>query len=136
MDFGEKYYEKSRLNNNIISLKLQEFQNLIEDFNLQNFEKFSTFLEKINKNKSEIFKPIKDIKNIFNINIKNSENINSESKVHKKISSKRISMNKMEIDKSSSIKEIEKQKTKNNFIGKSSQIANGKLRNKVNDNSF
>ena len=137
LDFGEKYYEKSRLNNNIISLKLQEFQNLIEDFNLNNFEKFSKFLENINKNKSELFKPIRDIKNIFNINIKNSESKNdSESKLQKKISSKRISMNKMESDKSSSKKEIEKQKTKNNAFGKSPQINSGKLKNKINDNSY
>ena len=137
LDFGEKYYEKSRLNNNIISLKLQEFQNLIEDFDLNNFEKFSKFLENINKNNSELFKPIRDFKNIFNINIKKSESKNdSESKLQKKISPKMISMNRMESVKSSSKKEIEKQKTKNNAFGKSPQINSGKLKNKINDNSY
>ena len=117
IDFSEKYYEKNRLNNNIISLKLQEFQNLIEDFNLQNFEKFSKFLENINKNKPEISKSIRDIKNIFNINIKNTQ-----PKFQKKTSSRMNPINKMEFDKSSSKKEI----------GKHS----GKLKNIVNDNSY
>ena len=75
LDFSEKYYEKSRLNNNIISLKLQEFQNLIEDFNLVNYEKFSKFLDNVNKNMSGI-KPLKNIKNIFNIILKNKGNNN------------------------------------------------------------
>ena len=138
IDFSEKYYEKSRLNNNIISLKLQEFQNLIEDFNLYKLENFSQFLENINKNKSELFKPNRDIKTIFSINIKNNESKNdSDSNFQRKVSSKRISINKMKIEKSSSSKkEIEKLKNKNNVIVNSPKIDNLKLKNKVNDNSY
>ena len=39
----------------------------------------------------------------------------------------------MEIDKSSSKKELENQKTKNDVIGKSPQIGSGKLKININD---
>jgi len=135
LDFSEKFYEKSRANNSVISLKLQEFQNIIDDFNLTNLEKYSKFLDNLNKNKSELFKSNKDIKNIFNIRIKNNENKNeSESNLDKEIPSERKSVKKKKSDKNSF--NILKQKTKKNNEENSPQIDSKKPKNKELDNSY
>ena len=134
LDFSEKYYEKSRANNNIISLKLQEFQNVIDDFNLRNLEKYSKFLDNLNKNKSELFKSNKDIKNIFNIRVRNKENENeSESNLEKENLSRRKSVKKNPDINSFNIL---KQKTKKNKEENSPQIDSKKPKNKELDNSY
>jgi len=134
LDFSEKYYEKSKSNNNAISLKLQEFQNVIDDFNLGNLEKYSKFLDHLNKNKSELFKSNKDIKNIFNFRVKNNENKNeSEENKEKEIPSSRKSIKKKP-DKNSL--NILKKKTKKIIDENSPQIDGGRPKNKELDNSY
>ena len=76
LDFSEKFYDKNKSNSNIISLKLLEFQNLIDDFDLKHFEQYSKNLDNLNVKKSN--DPINnDIKSIFNLNI-NPDNSNSK----------------------------------------------------------
>ena len=134
LDFSEKFYEKSRANNSVISLKLQEFQNIIDDFNLTNLEKYSKFLDNLNKNKSELFKSNKDIKNIFNFRVKNNENKNeSEENKEKEIPSSRKSIKKKP-DKNSL--NILKKKTKKIIDENSPQIDGGRPKNKELDNSY
>ena len=73
LDFDEKDYDKNKTNNVLISLKLFEFQCLIDDFDLNNFEKYSINLETLNKRKYKEFIN-DDIKSIFKININNNSN--------------------------------------------------------------
>ena len=134
LDFSEKYYEKSKSNNNIISLKLQEFQKVIDDFNLSNLEKYSKFLDNLNKNKSELFKSNKDIKSIFNFRVKNSENKNeSEENLERGVPSRKKSIKKKP-DKNSP--NILKQKTKKLVVENSPQIDGRKPKNKDLENSY
>ena len=132
LDFSEKYYEKSKSNNNVICLKLQEFQNVIDDFNLGNLEKYSKFLDNLNKNKSKLFKSNKDIKNIFSIRLKNSENKN-ESEANKEIQSSRKSFKKKPDTNSFNILH---KKTKKIIDENSPQIDERKQKNKELDNSY
>ena len=134
LDFSEKYYEKSKSNNNVISLKLQEFQNVIDDFNLGNVEKYSKFLDNLNKNKSELFKSNKDIKYIFNFKVKNNENKNeSEANLEREFPSRKKSIKKKP-DKNSP--NFLKQKTKKIVVENSPQIDGGKPKNKELENSY
>ena len=68
LDFSEEKYNKNRSNNNMIILKLIEFQGIIDDFDIKSLEKYSEKLDSLNKNK---FKHSinKEGINIFNTNI-------------------------------------------------------------------
>ena len=98
MDYTEeKKYNKNNNNdsNNIINLKLIEFKQLMEDFDLNRFDNYSINLDYINKNKA-IYKNNKINNNNNNNNNKNNEtnnNINYEKKnvLNKKFISKEMS---------------------------------------------
>jgi hypothetical protein len=70
LDFSELFYDKNKVNSNIISLKLLEFEKLIDDFDLNNLD---TYSQKLNSNakKSGNNNSInnKDLKSIFNLNL-------------------------------------------------------------------
>ena len=70
LDFSELFYDKNKVNSNIISFKLIEFKKLIDDFDLNNLEKYSQKLDS-NAKKSGNNNLInnKDIKSIFNLNL-------------------------------------------------------------------
>ena len=66
LDFSEGHYDKNLLDiNNKIIFKLQELYNLINDFNLEQLQKYSKNINNINKTK----------KKDFNINDKNNNEI-------------------------------------------------------------
>ena len=52
MDLTVKEYDKSELTylDDIISLKLSEFKNIIDDFDLNMFDKYIKKIDKLNKN--------------------------------------------------------------------------------------
>jgi len=51
LDLSEKELNRNNINNNLIRLKLNEFKNIIEDFDLNQFEKYSKNLDNLEKNK-------------------------------------------------------------------------------------
>ena len=51
LDLSEQEYDKNNINNNVIRLKLDEFKNIIEDFDLNHFEKYSKNLDNLERNK-------------------------------------------------------------------------------------
>ena len=63
LDFSEEEYDKDKIinNNNLIICKLLEFKNIIDDFNLSNFQIYKLKIEKINKNQiTFLYKKIKE----------------------------------------------------------------------------
>ena len=66
LDLSEKEYNKNNINNNLIRLKIDEFKNIIEDFDLNKFEKYSKNLDNLEKNK------------LINLRIKHQNNGNFE----------------------------------------------------------
>ena len=103
LDFSEKEYDKSNIGkNNIMIWKLIEFRNIIDDFNLDKFQRYKINIDKLNKN--PINNLIKKENDSPNINIeKNNENEevikanSNNSKSSKNISSK-ISKKKLNIE--------------------------------------
>ena len=55
LDFSEEKYDKmnSTRNNNVVIWKLLELKNLIDDFDLNSFQKYLKNLDKLNKNKNK-----------------------------------------------------------------------------------
>ena len=51
MDLSEQEFDKNNFNNNIIRLKLDEFKNIIEDFDLDKFEKYTKNIDNLERNK-------------------------------------------------------------------------------------
>jgi hypothetical protein len=68
LDFSEEKYNKNKSNNNMIIIKLIEFQGLIDDFDIKSFEKYSKKLDSLNKNKFANSSNKEGI-NIFNTSI-------------------------------------------------------------------
>ena len=73
LDFSENLNNENRTNSNIIILKLFELQNLLNDFDLNNLEKYSKNIDNINKHKS-IYLNNKETEINSNLNIKNVQN--------------------------------------------------------------
>ena len=73
LDFSENTDNENRTNSNLIILKLLELQKLINDFNLNNLEKYSKNIDNININKS-IYLNNKDTEINLNSNINNVQN--------------------------------------------------------------
>ena len=70
LDFSELFYDKNKVNSNIISFKLSEFEKLIDDFDLNNLEKYSLKLDSnIKKSVNNNSFNNRDIKNIFNLDL-------------------------------------------------------------------
>jgi len=68
LDFSELFYDKNKVNSNVISFKLLEFEKLIDDFDLNNLEKYSQKLD------SNLKKPVSNnnsinLQSIFNLNL-------------------------------------------------------------------
>ena len=125
LDFNEQYYDKNRINNNLISLKLYEFQQLINDFDIQKFENYSKNLENINKKK---YSNNNDIKSIFNIKIDNNilnDNYNDKNR--------RLSSTKTSNTLQSQKNKKSKQKNIDSLIGASN--SSKKLKN-MNNSSY
>jgi len=98
LDFSEEKYNKNKNNNNMIILKLIEFQEIIDDFDIKSLEKFSKKLDSLNKNKFANSKNKEGI-NIFNTNIDtltNHEAFKSTINDDNNNSKKRSSINKIE----------------------------------------
>jgi hypothetical protein len=68
LDFSEEKYNKNKSSNNMIIIKLIEFQGIIDDFDIKSFEKYSKKLDSLNKNKFANSSN-KEAINIFNSNI-------------------------------------------------------------------
>jgi hypothetical protein len=68
LDFSEEKYNKNRSSNNMIIIKLIEFQSIIDDFDIKSLEKYSKKLDSLNKNKIK-YSSNKEGINIFNTNI-------------------------------------------------------------------
>ena len=81
MDLSEQEYDKNNINNNIILLKLNEFKNIIEDFDLKKLAKYSKNLDNLERNKF-INLRIKDLNN--NILEDNQEQFNNVNIISKK----------------------------------------------------
>ena len=81
LDLSEQEYDKNNINNNVIRLKLDEFKNIIEDFDLNKLEKYSKNLDNLERNKF-INLRIKDQNN--NILENNQEQFNNENIIAKK----------------------------------------------------
>ena len=81
MDLSEQEYDKNNINNNIIKLKIDEFKNIIEDFDLNKFEKYSKNIDNLERNKFINLK-IKDQNN--NILENNQEQLNNGNIIAKK----------------------------------------------------
>ena len=97
LDFNEKHYDKNLINNNLISLKLYEFQKLINDFDIKTFENYSKNLENINK-KKYFNSNNNDLKNIFNIKIDNNILSDNYKDKYRRLSSNKTS-NKFQTQK-------------------------------------
>ena len=89
--FLDDHYAKNKLKNtNLISLKIMEFQNIINDFNLQLLKKYSKNIDKLNKHKYKNSDSLDDNNIISNIDElqKSSSNI-SESNIESNIGNKK-----------------------------------------------
>ena len=155
LDFSELFYDKNKVNSNIISLKLLEFEKLIDDFDLNNLD---TYSQKLNSNakKSGNNNSInnKDLKSIFNLNLnsigesesKNEPNANiSNNDSNKNLSIKKkdsleFIKNAVPDDTNNSSQEVG---SKNNLLMNSSYIKvissfsnffKDKLKNNINKN--
>ena len=113
LDFTEEQYYKNRLNsNNKIILKLLELQYLINDFNLENFQKFSDNIETLNKTKNkDININNKNLSSIFNLDTSKKTNEVKKHQSHNKI----ISPNNFLSNKSGR-NSIQKTSSKNMFL--------------------
>ena len=70
LDFSELFYDKNKVNSNIISFKLLEFEKLIDDFDLNNLKKYSEKLDsKVKKSVNNNSVNNRDIKSIFILNL-------------------------------------------------------------------
>ena len=76
MDLSEKEYDKNNINNNIIRLKLYEFKNIIEDFDLNKFAEYSINLDNLEKNKFINLRNKEKINNILENNQEQGNNAN------------------------------------------------------------
>ena len=76
LDFSEEQYD-NKYSNNLIILKLLELRNIIDDFNLEKFQRYKINIDKLNKNK--IMNNIKNVDNIINSDIREIE-INNQNK--------------------------------------------------------
>ena len=119
LDVSEKQFDKNKLNNNNkITLKLIEFQKIIDDFDINLFEKFSKNLDNINKNKYN------NSNNIFNdyLNKSLDNNGNNDSNIDSNISTNRESKKRFSIKKndklssSNTLEEINNSNANRNFF--------------------
>ena len=76
MDLSEQKYDKNNINNKIIRLKLYEFKNIIEDFDLNKFSKYSINLDNLEKNKFINLRNKEKINNILENNQEQGNNAN------------------------------------------------------------
>ena len=130
LDFNEQSYDKNIINNNLISLKLFEFQKLINDFDIKSFENYSNNLENINK-KKYLISNNNEIKNIFNIKIDNNILNNNY-----KDKDRRLSSNKTNNKFQSPKKELNKKSSKKKIDSLiSSTLSNKKVKN-INNSSY
>ena len=87
VDFTEQEYHEINTNfNNLIIFKLLELRKIIDDFNLDNFQKYKMNIDKINKNKKISFKR-RSIDNENSSRIENN-NKNNENSIENEITSK------------------------------------------------
>ena len=111
LDYNEKNYDQIKINNiNKINLKIIEFQNIINDFNLNLFERFGTNIDNLNNNKY-----IKSInKNNSNSLSTDSESISIGNNFTKKLSKRYHNFKGNNLSKPSNKNLIEKHDNKNN----------------------
>ena len=137
LDFNEKDYEKNKTNNVLISLKLMEFQYLMDDFDLNNFEKYSNNLDILNKrNYGNIVN--EDIKSIFKININININNNYKGREsHKKLNSlESFGGSKSPTLRKNNFEKIINKKTKKNNFGLMIPSYYSKKKSNVNNSSY
>ena len=140
LDFSEDHYDKNLLNiNNKIILKLLELNNLINDFNLEQLQKYSKNINNLNrtkqindKNNSEIvFSDIVNYKNFNKVEAKKHQSQNQVNNINSFLLNKagRSSLNKssskniMLNNKKEKEKEIQRINSKK-FIMKTKSITN------------
>ena len=133
LDFTEEknYNKNNNDSNNIINLKLIEFKQLMEDFDLNRFDNYSINIDYINNNKA-IYKNNK-INNNNNNETNNNTNNEKKNKLNKKFISK-------EISNSVTKKETFKPYLMNKFLSSKNSSTNrgGSLafKDKLNNNSI
>ena len=144
LDLSEQEYDKNNINNNVIRLKLDEFKNIIEDFDLNHFEKYSKNLDNLERNKF-INLRIKEQNNYILEN--NQEQFNNDNIIPKKTfkfgikgeekenSSKNV-INEILDDKNLSMKDkgILNNSSHNYLVNANSN--NKLLKNSINNNSI
>ena len=111
LDYNEENHGQIKINNtNKINLKIIEFQNIINDFNLNLFERFGTNIDNLNNNKY-----IKSInKNNSNSLSTDSESISIGNNFTKKLSKRYHNFKGNNLSKPSNKNLIEKHDNKNN----------------------
>ena len=94
LDFSEERYTKSF--NNLIIWKLLELRNLIDDFNLEKFQRYKINIDKLNNNQN-IFLNKKGIDNIINFENENDTNIQNKYEINNDMKALPNNMNKKKL---------------------------------------
>ena len=139
LDFSEDNYDKMKSNNNkIINLKLIEFQKIINDFDLNLFEKYSNNLENLNKNKIFFI----NNKNTFstNDNVEDDDlsnfNPNNKENLKQKSLKETLSRNSTRNNKDKLLGEIKKRVTNNSSHNYLMESNSQFFKDKLNSNSI
>jgi len=144
LDLSEKEYNRNNINNNLIRLKLSEFKNIIQDFDLDQLEKYSKNLDNLERNKlinlrvnaqnNAILENNQDEDN--NDNINNKKALKLGDKVEEKEYSSKKLINEIVDDKYLNMKDkrILNNSSQNYLVNAN---ANNKfLKNSINNNSM
>ena len=131
LDIDEEDYNKNKENSNLISLKLLEFRILINDFDINNFDKYSKNIENLNQKKYNLQNKLinNDINKNFNINNDNKNTNDNNNDKNERISKVKTNFinNKLPIQKKINNKNSNNNKFKS--FGKSILFTNNNSSN-------